>query len=618
MIKKWSYLLFFLFNFFIFLYNEFDKERFPMKNIKNWFTNISLYKKILLIVSVTLLCSYGFFFISLQFLTRQYDKELYQTNAGALSHVSSAITAEMQVIETIASNVMSDSVIQENLSLLKEQPAAYQSALAKREIYNTLYPHAFYNGYIKSINIILEDGTNICMGSSAYLEAFDKERLHEQSMSAQGRMVWESPLESGSDIAGARQIRQLKYLKLTNLADLYIVVDLELLIQDALKRSGYSPADSDFILFSGVKAIYPNPLAEENHFPTYNALLSEMDASGLNYMVSDEHREKAFIISGSIPYAGWRYLFIRNYNPIFYNIVSAKFQVMLISACCALLALVLVRLIFARIFRHLDFLILKIQCFGDGKPLPEDCQSYDYELRQDEIGQLHRSFDQMTKSVKVLRDENYDKQILLRDATIKMLQQQIHPHFLYNTLDTINCMAQQYGADDISTMVCSLASLFRSAVIGKEDVIPLADELKVLENYSRIQEIRFRDRLNFILTVPEDISHIFVPKLCIQPLVENALKHALEYTDELCTIHVSVSEQEEHYHITVANTGSRFEEDLLQKIESRQITPQGSGVGLVNIDSRMKLLYGEDYGLNCYNEEGMAVVMLRIPKEKRD
>ena len=199
-----------------------------------------------------------------------------------------------------------------------------------------------------------------------------------------------------------------------------------------------------------------------------------------------------------------------------------------------------------------------------------------------------------------------------------MLQQQINPHFLYNTLDTINWMAQKYGADDISTMVRSLGNLFRASITGEGDLIPLADELAVLDNYIQIQKIRFKDRLVFELVVPEDISHIFVPKLCIQPLVENALKHAMEYTDEICTIRVTVREREGSYRIKVANTGSQFEEDLLWKIEHRQITPQGSGVGLVNIDSRLKLIYGDHYGLTFYNKNGMAVVMLSIPKEREE
>ena len=178
-------------------------------------------------------------------------------------------------------------------------------------------------------------------------------------------------------------------------------------------------------------------------------------------------------------------------------------------------------------------------------------------------------------------------------------------------------MAQKYGADDISTMARSLGNLFRISITGQEELIPLAEELSFLDNYIQIQNIRFKDRLNFEMNIPNDISHIQIPKLCIQPLVENALKHSMEYSDQMCRIRVTLQERDHDYQIQVANTGSQFEENLIWKIEHREITPQGSGVGLTNINSRLKLLYGDAYGLTFYNQEGMAVVMLTIPKERR-
>lgn len=584
------------------------------KQLRNWFSNISLYHKILLVVTAVLICICTVFFVNLSYLTKRYDKELYQSNATALNHVSVSIAADLQAIETISSNIMIDSVIQKNLEILNEDHTTYESSLAKRDIYNALYPHAFYNSYVKSINIILADGTNICMGSTAYIEQFNKDLLHGKAQAAAGRVIWQPTAESGNDIAGARQIRELKYLKLNHLADLYIVVDMERLIKDALKDAGYPPETSRFLILSEQSRIYPESAGSTSL--VYDAIAGEMISTGDHYRIFTDRQKKDFIISGIIPNTGWHYLYIRDYKPIFNEVTAIKFQVLFVCIGSAVLIFVLMRIIFAHILKHLDFLIIKIRAFGNGEAIPEDSKSYNYASRQDEIGQLHRNFDQMTRSVKVLRDENYDKQLLLREATIKMLQQQINPHFLYNTLDTINCMAESYGADEISTMVCALANLFRCSITGEEDVIPLEDELKVLENYIRIQEIRFRDRLHFTMTLPDPVSHIYVPKLCIQPLVENALKHALEYSDEICTIEVTVKETAEGYRITVANTGSQFDPDLLDRIEKRQPGSDGSGVGLSNIHSRMKLLYGDQYGLNFYNRDGMAIVMLRIPKER--
>ena len=235
-----------------------------------------------------------------------------------------------------------------------------------------------------------------------------------------------------------------------------------------------------------------------------------------------------------------------------------------------------------------------------------------------EIGSLTRSFNVMTQKIQDLMAQNIQEQEQKRKIELKALQSQINPHFLYNTLDTINWMAQKYGADDISTMVRSLGNLFRAAVNSKEDLIPLKMELDVLKDYIRIQQIRFGDRLDFQLHVPDDISNIYVPTLCIQPLVENALKYALEFSDDVCHITVTISEKDTVYQITVANTGSHFEDDLIWKLEHRQVTPQGSGVGLVNINSRLKLLFGDRYGLSIYNEDGMAIVLLSIPKERED
>ncbi|MCD7997701.1 MAG: sensor histidine kinase [Clostridiales bacterium] len=586
-----------------------------MENLKIRFNNLTLYKKILLIVSITLVCTYLVFFLSIHVLTGRYEKELYQASAQALNHVSSSITAELQAIEAVSTNLISDSVIQDNLLFLKDNPRSNRGALARRDIYQGLYPYTFYDNYIKSINIVLDDGTNICMGSNSDIEKFDEAAMSEAASAAEGRLVWELAMTAGGDVAASREIRQLKYLDLRRLASLYIIIDMESLIRDSLKNAGYAPESSRFVLMADGKRFYPEAAY---HDDLYGGLIASMNRDSNSYLVTTLDKNKEFIITGCIPYTGWDYLYFRDYDPIFHDIQSARLQILVFSACFGLIALLLVQTVFRHILKHLDFLVEKIRCFGNGEPAPEDRREYDYRNRKDEIGQLHVNFDEMTKSVKVLRDENYDKQLLLRDATIKMLQQQINPHFLYNTLDTINWMAQKYGADDISTMVRSLGNLFRASITGQDDLIPLADELSVLDNYIQIQKIRFKDRLVFELVTPEDISHIHVPKLCIQPLVENALKHAMEYTDEICTIRVTIREQEDNYRIKVANTGSQFEDDLLWKIEHKQITPQGSGVGLVNIDSRLKLIYGDHYGLTFYNKDGMAVVMLSIPKERED
>ena len=584
-----------------------------MKRCVLWLNNLSLYKKILTIFLLALLALCLTFLISIRFMTLRYNDVLYQASANSLSHVTTYLESEMQMVENLSDNMIADSVLQENLSYLEDHPYSNRRALAKRDIYQQLYSYIYRSRYIKSINIILNDGTNICMGRSDDINKFNRGELDQAIDRLKGKAVWSPAIEPGDDTVCARQILKLKLLSLKKLAGLYITIDMERMIEDGLKNSGSLTKDSRFILMTGEKRIYP---AESYHQEYCQEILSRKNSKENTYTIDTLDAKKEFIITGYVPYVGWDYVYFRDYNPLFNNIRLIRFQILIFTFCIILITAVLVNVIFRHIFRHLDYLIEKIQCFGSGETPTCDVKCYNYENRQDEIGQLHRSFDEMTHSVKVLRDENYDKQLLLRDSTIKMLQQQINPHFLYNTLDTINWMAQKYGADDISMMVRSLGNLFRASIAGQKDIIPLSDELEVLDNYIRIQEIRFKDRLHFELKIPENISHIFVPKLCIQPLVENALKHSMEDTDELCIIKVTIRELERDYEITVSNTGSSFEEDLIEKLENKQIEPQGSGVGLVNINSRLKLIYGDNYGLKFYNKSGMAIVMLSIPKEQ--
>jgi two-component system sensor histidine kinase YesM len=195
-----------------------------------------------------------------------------------------------------------------------------------------------------------------------------------------------------------------------------------------------------------------------------------------------------------------------------------------------------------------------------------------------------------------------------------MLQQQINPHFLYNTLDSINWMAQNCGANEISIMARSLGNIFRGAINTSEDFISLDKELEFLNNYIQIQSFRFKQRLNYEMIISNGYKTLQIPKMILQPLVENAIKHGLEDSFEPCIIRVSIEETESIFQIKVSNTCSEFEPDLLQKLENKELIPGGTGVGLLNIDKRLKLIYGENYGLTFYNQDAMAIAVVSIPK----
>lgn len=582
--------------------------------MKNMFNNISLYKKISLVFSVTLTLCCAAYLLSFQYFTKRYDHELYMSNSNSLNHVSTSVSSGLKAVELISYNIIKDQMIQTKLRAIDSPGEKTSSARLEREIYQALYPYMFNNGYIKSIHILFDETHILSMGNSEDLDGFSLTNINSRAAAAQGRLNWYPSAKPSGNIVGSRIIRQMQFLNLKPLATLYIVVDLQKLIRDSLENAGHSEGSPDFILFDGQGVIYP----EATQIKNPEGILRNLRSQDALYKITKLNGQQKFVIYGRIPYSGWEYLYFRDYSKLYRNLKSLRIQTVAIILIFFFGAILFIHLILRKIFVHLDRLIEKIQGFGRGKKNIGEKFQYDYAGRMDEIGQLHREFDKMTHSVKVLRDENYDKQLLLRDATIQVLQQQINPHFLYNTLDTINWMAHKHGAEEISVMTKALGNLFRFSISQQYDLVALKDELNALDNYIQIQKIRFRDRLAFAMQLPAAIENIFVPKLCIQPLVENAVKHALEYSDELCSILVSIEAREENIKIKVSNTGSQFEDNMLWKLENHQIVSKGSGVGLNNINSRLKLLYKEQYQLLFYNQEGKAIVCLTIPRNLND
>ncbi len=280
------------------------------------------------------------------------------------------------------------------------------------------------------------------------------------------------------------------------------------------------------------------------------------------------------------------------------------------------------------IIRHFTVLIDKMKTFSLTQQKPAIAQTT-YEKRQDEIGQLHRQFDAMADNITTLIQENYVQELLAKDAQLRALETQINPHFLYNVLDSIHWRAHTIGAIKIAEMVEALASLLRVALDRSKKVHTLREELDLVDGYVTIQQFRYEDRMQFvkILRAEHIIGgnivgagifcphlHAGFPKMVIQPLVENAVRHGVEASlEDHNLITLSMEKSGDLLLIRVSNTGSQFEDDLLEKLRTNTIQPGGFGIGLLNIDKRIQFMFGNEYGLTLYNEDNLAVACIRMP-----
>lgn len=246
---------------------------------------------------------------------------------------------------------------------------------------------------------------------------------------------------------------------------------------------------------------------------------------------------------------------------------------------------------------------------------------------QDEIGALGASINRMTQQIEQLMAERVKAEQDMREAEIKLLQSQINPHFLHNTLNSIKWMAALQGANGIREMVSCLGRLLRAVMGNVNEKITIREELDLLNDYIHIQKIRYRGKIAFRFDTkdPESkppIEECLIPKFTLQPLVENAIFHGIEPKEGSGTIVISLEKKGDVLEVAVCDDGVGISPDKLRILQDlEQDTSKGginSGIGLRNIHHRIQLIYGREYGLRIASEEGQYTkVIITLPVEVR-
>lgn len=233
--------------------------------------------------------------------------------------------------------------------------------------------------------------------------------------------------------------------------------------------------------------------------------------------------------------------------------------------------------------------------------------------RQDELGQMSENFNIMVKKLDVYMQEQVRIQQKLNESQIAMMQAQMNPHFLYNTLDTMKWLAKANHVPEIATMSTGLARILRTS-ISKKQFIYLKEEIELVTSYAQIQKIRYNDRFQFQMIMPQELAECIVPKLVIQPIVENALIHGLEECD-YGYIEVQIYQSNcDSICIEVKDNGCGIREDVMENINQKSWEKLSGHIGLYNIDTIIRLHYGEQYGLQVRkNQEQGTLVTIRLP-----
>lgn len=237
---------------------------------------------------------------------------------------------------------------------------------------------------------------------------------------------------------------------------------------------------------------------------------------------------------------------------------------------------------------------------------------------RDEIGELRRHFNQMAQKVQNLVNRVYAEENLRQKAQLEALQMQINPHFLYNTLDTINWMAETNGQSGIAAVSRALGALMRYSLLEAQ-FVPVEQELDAVENYMSIQRYRYGQALHVTLDIDEDIMYENMPKHIILPLIENAMEHGLKDIQGEKILCVTGVLREGNVCITVQDNGKGIEAEKLSGLfcQTVDVEKNHMRIGLRNVDRRMRMIYGEEYGLHIESQPNAGcTVCVRFPPEQ--
>ena len=224
---------------------------------------------------------------------------------------------------------------------------------------------------------------------------------------------------------------------------------------------------------------------------------------------------------------------------------------------------------------------------------------------KNEIGSLTKSFDVMTHRIHELMEQNVHEQEEKRKSELKALQSQINPHFLYNTLDSIIWMAEGKKNEEVVLMTASLARLLRQSISNEDEVVPIANEVEYARGYLTIQKLRYKDKLEFQIEVDSSILYIPLIKLVLQPIIENAIYHGLKYKESKGLLIVKGFMKDGNAVLQVIDDGVGMDEETLAHIyDKHKVNYHSNGVGVYNVQKRLKLYYGEDYGITYTSELG--------------
>lgn len=479
-------------------------------------------------------------------------------------------------------------------------------------------------GYVKTIAIYPENGVNPylrCMDYSAYIAEIEKvrdESIYELAVQSPGKYLWQRTGKYLSDTYLYNQNDKIvMYREIYDVARKnqlgYLVIGASAEMFDEICTKALQDKKGSIIVLSEYGAelvacgdVDSNTVSQIVKAQSGQEISKEaVDRAEYNgyHIYSCKSRETGTIVHWITPKVG-----IADFVD---SIIYAPLALLLGFLVGLYPVMVLVSNIVSKPLRSLRAAMEK---FKNG-----DFSQQVEVMTQDEVGEASACFNSMVEDIRKLIDENYVMALKERESELDILQAQINPHFLYNTLDTLYWKAIDVGAEEIAEDIISLSQLFRLVLNRGSGIVPVRNEVELLERYLHIQKMRFGKRLEYEITVDKAIMDEEIPKLILQPFVENAIVHGFEKGDSNFRLSVIGEKTDKSMVFYIRDTGIGMSREQVESIweEKDERKHSGQHIGkyaIRNVKERLELTYHGEYELWVESEEGKGTtVKIAVP-----
>lgn len=543
--------------------------------------------------------------ISAQLLSyRVFSRYLYGSVSEIFDATVGSFVQSIENVEHLSVSILSDPKTQSFLQLPSTNKNDFTWNRQRDALVQQLSMYTRTNPYIKEIVVIDANGNayygNIGSYSNIEFRQLIADKIYQKTQELQGKLLWS---ETGADtfpVVLSRQINLIGDYSRKSLGQVYILVDIDKLLDTTLAQ----------IQFYDVKTLIN---FQGNQFFSHLGESSQEILAGLGVnryatvaFKGEPHFAARVKVQGG---KGWEFLFLIPASSLFEDLNRVNRGMYLLYGALFLLFAVLLFRFSHRITSPITALSKEMKLvdekgFTNEKPLdlPLDAS--------DEVKLLYHEFYQMINKIETLVINNLKQQIELNQAQMQALTNQLNPHFLYNTLDSLYWMAEMNGDSQMGEMIKSLSQLLRHSLQKADPLTSVEEQLAIINHYFFIQKIRFKERLEYHIDVDHQLYKTQIPRFTIQPLVENSIKYSLESSNDSCMIVVSIKRHGDEVKILIRDNGPG--------LGSPQATKSpGTGIGLANLRNRLNLLYGERGFLSSrLNEWGGTDMEVTIPYPK--